>query len=150
MMPTRKIYKMNFQWECDGWGETYTEGRQCEETSVSLLFIRTRLRLYCKSLPCFINVVFFSPQGEKLMRFYRKDLRTGVLKETTTVRWNAVAEHKKMWINSTYRQNNDYVESWWVNTPPPQSYCYLFVYSVFNNSLNGVSNPRPIQDHRTT
>ena len=33
VMPARKIYKINLQWNCDGWG--YSQDRLCEEGPVS-------------------------------------------------------------------------------------------------------------------
>lgn len=46
------------------------------------------------------------------MRLYRKDLRTGELKETTTIEWDARKNIQKMWINSSFRQNNDFIKQW--------------------------------------
>ena len=52
------------------------------------------------------------------MRLYRKDLKATtdeanpVLRETTTIMWDSRKDYKKMWINSTFRQNNDYIKQW--------------------------------------
>jgi len=89
VMPTRKIYKINVQWNCEGWG--WSNARECEEGSGT---------------------------NPKLIRLYRKDMRATtdndnpVLRETTTIQWDARKEKRKMWINSTFRDNNDFVKQW--------------------------------------
>eukprot|EP00116_Pleurobrachia_bachei_P003273 sb/3463535/ len=79
VFPTRKVFKMNFKWNCRGWD--LNVNKQCEEDSTP-----------------------------KLMRLYRKNLRSGELVETTTVKWDIHTNYGKMWINSSFRQNNDFVE----------------------------------------